>query len=101
MALFRRGKWWWTDFSVNGARYRQPLRTKDWREAQSREKELITQASVGRLAPSSQKFARLGFTEAAKCVLGDLTPHLAPRSVVTARERIAPLRAHFGVTPLT
>src|SRR5215475_11989769 len=50
MALFKRGKWWWTDFSVNGVRYRQPIRdkeghrTKDWREALSREKELIAQA---------------------------------------------------------
>jgi hypothetical protein len=39
MALFKRGKTWWTDSSVNGVRYRQPLRTTDWRKAQSREKE--------------------------------------------------------------
>jgi integrase len=101
MALFKRGKWWWTDFSLDGTRYRQPLRTKDWREAQSKEKELIAQAHAGKLAPSSQKFARLGFAQAADCVLADLTAHLAPRSVVTARERIAPLRSYFGVTPLT
>jgi len=101
MALFKRGKWWWTDFSVDGLRYRQPLRTKDWRAAQSREKELIAQASVGKLAPSSQKFARLGFTQAADRVLAELAAQLAPRSMVTARERIAPLRGYFGVTPLT
>jgi hypothetical protein len=64
MALFNRGKWWWTDFSVNGVRYRQPIRdehgqrTKDWREALSREKELVAEAQAGKLAASSQQFAR-------------------------------------------
>ena len=38
MALFKRNKTWCADFSVNGQRYRQSLRTKDWREAQAREK---------------------------------------------------------------
>jgi len=65
MAVFRRNKTWWSDFSVNGQRYRQSLRTRDWREAQAREKELITQASQGKLTPTSQQFARLAFSEAA------------------------------------
>ncbi len=99
MALFRRGKWWWTDFSVNGARYRQPLRTKDWREAQAREKELIAQASAGKLASSSQQFARLAFTEAADRYLAERAPHLAPSSLTHERERLKPLRAYFGATP--
>ncbi len=45
MAIYKRGKTWWTDFSVNGQRYRESLRVTDWREAQAREKELIVQAS--------------------------------------------------------
>jgi hypothetical protein len=65
MSLFKREKTWWTDFSINGVRYRMSLDTTDWREAQSREKEKITQASMGKLAPSSQQFARLAFIEAA------------------------------------
>ena len=101
MALYRRGKWWWTDFSINGARYRQPLRTKDWRVAQAREKELITQASTGKLAPSSQQFARLAFSEAADRYLADRLAHLAPRSVRTEQERLKPLRAFFGTSSLT
>lgn len=64
MAMFKRGKIWWTDFSVNGVRYRFSLETTDWREAQSREKEKIAQASAGKLAPSNQQFARLAMTEA-------------------------------------
>ena len=101
MALFRRGKWWWTDFSVHGARYRQSLKTTDWREAQAREKELIAQASQGKLAPSSQQFGRLAFSEAAERYITDRSPHLAPKSIRSERERIKRLKDFFGATPLT
>jgi hypothetical protein len=37
VALFRRNRTWWTDFSTNGARFRQSLDTTDWREAHKRE----------------------------------------------------------------
>ncbi len=99
MALFKRGKIWWTHFFVNGARYRQSLRTTDWREALQREKELIAQASAGKLAPSSQQFARLAFSEAADRYLDERTAHLAPSSLVHERERLKPLRAYFGAMP--
>ena len=48
MALFRRNKTWWTDFSVNGQRFRQSLDTIDWREALREEKKLIAQESSRR-----------------------------------------------------
>ena len=51
MALYKRGKTWHTDFSVNGERFRQSLDTSDWREAQAKEKELIARASQGKLPP--------------------------------------------------
>ena len=66
MAVFRRGKWWWTDFSVNGQRFRQPLDTTDSREALKNEKEKIGQAQTGKLSVAGQSFARLAFTEAAE-----------------------------------
>jgi hypothetical protein len=53
MALFRRNKTWWTDFSVNGVRFRMSLNTTDWREALSREKEKIAEAQAGKLSASS------------------------------------------------
>jgi hypothetical protein len=56
MSLYKRGKTWHTDFMVNGQRFRQSLDTTDWREAQSKQKDLIAQASQGKLAPSSQQF---------------------------------------------
>ncbi len=50
MALYKRGKIWYADFSVDGHRYQVSLRTTDWREAQTKEKELVTQAMQGKLA---------------------------------------------------
>ena len=99
MSVFRRNKTWYADFTVNGQRYKQSLQTTDWREALAREKELIAQASAGKLAPSSQQFARLVFSEAADRYLGERTPHLAPSSLAHERERLKPLRAYFGATP--
>ena len=51
MSLYKRGKTWHIDFSVNGQRFRQSLDTSDWREAQAKEKELIAHASQGKLPP--------------------------------------------------
>jgi len=101
MALVKRGRTWHTQFYVNGARYRQSLRTTDWREALQREKELIAQASVGKLAPSSQQFARLAFSVAVDRYLEDRKAYLAPRSIRTEQERLKNLRLFFGATPLT
>src|SRR5207253_2242587 len=52
MSLYKRGKTWHTDFSVNGQRFRQSLDTTDWREAQASEKTLIHKAREGKLAGS-------------------------------------------------
>lgn len=72
MSLWKRGDWCWTDFAVNGTRYRLPLHTEDSREAKRPEKEKISDAQGGKLAPSSLNFARLGFTEAAERCLAEL-----------------------------
>lgn len=100
MSLYKRGKTWHTDFTVNGQRFRQSLDTTDWREAQSSQKELIAQASDGKLAPTSQQFARLSFSEAADRYLAERIAHLAPRSIRTERERLKPMRDFFEATPL-
>ena len=65
MALVKRGKTWHTHFVVNGQRFRQSLGTKDWREAQSKEKQLIAEASEWKLTHNSTTLARLPFTQAA------------------------------------
>jgi integrase len=100
MALYKRGKTWHTDFTVNGQRFRQSLETTDWREAQSKQKELIAQASQGSLTPKAQTFFRVGFTTASNRHLDDRTPHLAAKSVETEKQRLKPLQAYFKETPL-
>ncbi|SRR6266849_1593932 len=101
MSLYKRGKTWHTDFTVNGERFRQSLDTTDWREAQSEEKKLIAQASEGKLTPKTHLFARLHFSEAATRYLEDRLPNLAARSIETERERLKPLGKYFGEMPLT
>jgi hypothetical protein len=65
VALVKRGKTWHCHFVVNGQRFRQSLGTKDWREAQCKEKELIGQATEGRLTQTSATLARQPFGQAA------------------------------------
>jgi integrase len=101
MSLYKRGDTYWTDFSVNGQRFRVSLDTSDWREAQRLQKERITEASQGKLAPASQQFARLAFGEAADRFLADRIPHLAARSIQTEKERSKPLKEYFGATALS
>jgi|SRR5271157_361499 len=96
MALKKRGKTWHTHFFVDGQRFRQSLDTSDWREAQAKEKALITQATQGKLAAGSQQFSKLSFGEAADKNLAERIARLAPRSVQTERERLRPLCAVFG-----
>lgn len=100
MSLFKRGRTWWTDFSVNGVRYRMSLETTDWREAQSGEKEKITQASEGKLAPSTHQFARLALPEALDRYLVDRSAYVAAPSHRSESDHAKPLREYFGATPI-
>jgi len=100
MSLWKRGEWYWTDFAVNGTRYRLPLHTQDGREAKRLEKEKITEAQTGKLSPSSVNFARLGFTEAAERYLEERKHGLARYSIRTEQERSRNPKGHFGQTPL-
>ncbi len=96
MSLFKRGKTWWTDFSINGMRYRLSLDTIDWREAQSREKEKIAAASAGKLTPETQCFARIAFPEAAARWLAEKRPRVAPKTYITELERANAPKLFFG-----
>ena len=96
MALKKRGKTWHTHFFVDGQRFRQSLETSDWREAQSKEKDLIADAKAGKLSPTKQEFARLTFREATEQFLQDRSPHLAPLSIRTERERAKVVNRTFG-----
>ena len=48
MAIYKRGKTYHTDVTVNGIRYRESLETTNWQEAQRLQKELIVRVSEGK-----------------------------------------------------
>jgi integrase len=98
--LFKRNKTWWTDFTVEGKRFRVTLKTTDRREAKAREKELIAEAAKGALASSRQDFAALTFGEAADRDLRDRKPELADSSHAKLRHLLVKPRQFFGTTRL-
>jgi hypothetical protein len=100
MALKKRGKTWHCHFVVNGQRFRQSLGTKDWREAQSKEKELIGQAMEGKLTQTSTTLARQPFGQAADDYVTARKLELAAASQAKEKQLLVQLRAYFKQEPL-
>jgi integrase len=98
MALYKRGGTWWTDFSVNGQRFRLTLDTSDWREAQRQEKEKITDAQQGKIA--SQQFSRLPFSQAAERFLLQRVVEVSANTLSTESDQMKALKAFFGSKPV-
>ncbi|MGH9475063.1 MAG: tyrosine-type recombinase/integrase [Terriglobales bacterium] len=96
MSLIKRGGIWWADFALNGLRYRQSLKTADWRKAEGREKELIAEAAGGKLASTTVPFARLPFSAAGAQYLAEKALRTAASSVARERSALRPLAVHFG-----
>src|SRR5437773_2084286 len=111
MGLWKRGKWYWADFAVNGTRYRIPLKDKGKRipvlaedhrkyqetyekaiRAEERAKE---RAEQGELSLSSRNFARMGFTEASERYLSTRRLELKPSSQAKERQLLVKLREYF------
>ena len=95
MALVKRGKTWHCHFVVNGQRFRQSLGTKDWREAQAKEKELIGQAMEGKLTQTSASLARQPFGQAADEYMTARKLELATASQAKEKQLLVQLRAYF------
>jgi integrase len=100
MSLLKRGKTWHCHFVVNGQRFRQSLETKDWREAQAKEKQLIAEASEGKLTHNSTTLARLPFAQAADEYVSARKLELAPASQAKEKQLLVQLRAYFKREPL-
>jgi integrase len=100
MALNKRGKTWHTNFVVNGQRFRQSLGTTDWREAQAKEKELVAQASEGKLSHTTTSLARQPFGLAADDYVAARHLELAPASRAKEKQLLVQLRAYFKDQPL-
>jgi integrase len=115
MALWRRGKWCWSDFTVNDTRYRIPLKdqrgkripydedpqSSDYKRALEAETRAKVAAEKDELLAARQRFSKLRFGEAADRFLSERIPYLAPRTVETERERVKPLKAYFVGTRLS
>src|SRR5215469_2196754 len=100
MALHKRGKTWHCHFVVNGQRFRQSLGTKDWREAQTKEKELIGQAMEGKVTQTSTALARQPFGQAADDYVTARKLELATASQAKEKQLLVQLRAYFKQEPL-
>ncbi|MGB9071751.1 MAG: site-specific integrase [Terriglobales bacterium] len=100
MSLVKRGKTWHCDFVVNGQRFRQSLETTDWREAQSKEKDLIGQATGGKLTQTSTSLARQPFGQAADDYVTARKLELAAASRAKEKQLLVQLRAYFKHEPL-
>ena len=98
MSLWKRGRRYWTDFSVDGVRYRKPLRTHNWQVAKRREQELIEAARVGQLETEN---GPKHLFDAIDRYLNDKIIHCAPRTVELERERLSLIKQHFGDVKLS
>jgi integrase len=100
MSLYKRKNTWWTDFSVNGQRFRESLDTSDWREAQAKEKQLIAQASQGKLTSTNHQFSRLAFGIAVDEYLASRRLELSKRSLTKEKHLLIQPSRFFGAVPL-
>ena len=100
MALVKRGKTWHTHFVINGQRIRQSLHTGDGREAQAREKQLISEASEGKLSHTATTLARQPFLQAAEDYLTARKLELANASQAKERQLLVQPKAYFQQEPL-
>jgi integrase len=102
--IYKRGKHWHLDVTINGVRYREtlltpeePFGTTDHKAAKRREKERIAEIHDGRGAsPTGRDFARKPFGVAADVFLEDRKPHVSERTHQLERNLLVPLRKHFG-----
>jgi len=100
MSLVKRGKTWHCHVFVNGQRFRQSLETSDWREAQAKVKELIAQATEGKLTQSSSTLARQPFGQAADDYVTARKLELALASQAKEKQLLVQLRAYFKQGPV-
>ncbi|HUQ95162.1 MAG TPA: site-specific integrase [Bryobacteraceae bacterium] len=99
--VYKRGKHWYMDVTINEDRYREALNTTDRREALALEKKRIADIGQNRAAPASTKdFARKSLSEAAEPFLTERIGHVTERTIQFEKERLRPLTAFFGDQPL-
>ena len=99
MSLWKRGRQYWTDFTVAGRRYRKRLGTTNLRVATRRERELIEEAGHGRLNDHEQGPHCL--SAAIDAYLTAKRIRCSPRTIELEEERLSLVTKHFGEVPLS
>ncbi len=92
MSLYKRGNWYWADFTVDGIRYRKSLETSNWQEAIKRQRELIEVAAKGQL--ETQRGPKRLF-EAVESYLEYKAVVCAARTVELEGERLSIVKKHY------
>lgn len=100
MALFKRNKTWWCDFTEDSERYRESLKTRNWQEALKREKARIAEVQKGIGLANDKHLSKGTFNEAAERYLASRKLDLAPRSQAKERESLTGPRRAFGSVQL-
>jgi integrase len=101
--IFKRGtgkkKWYWMDNTVNGIRYREPLKTQNWQEAVQNERDRLLEIAQGKTGARGPA-GRQTFNCAADDYIQERHLHSAEKTCRTDRERSQALRNAFGGLPL-
>lgn len=99
--LKKRGEYYHLDVVIDGVRYREGLKTTDWRKAKEQEKKRIAEIQAGKVAaPAGRAFARLPFSEAADVYLDERKGKVAERTTQFETERLKPLKRYFADKPV-
>jgi integrase len=99
MSLWKRGRQYWTDFTVAGRRYRKRLGTTNLRTATRRQRELVEVAGHGRLSADEQ--GPKGLSDAIGAYLDAKRMRCSPRTIELEEERLSLVKKHFGDVPLS
>src|SRR5438552_8316750 len=93
--IYKRGKWYYMDDSVNGVRYREPLKTTNWQEALRLEKERLAEIAAGK-GLNRHIAAKQTFNQAADSYVEKRKLFSAEKTYLTDKQRSGPLRESFG-----
>lgn len=96
--IYKREKWYWMDATVNGCRYREPLETRDWREAQRLERERIQQLKNRAPDPikRAKSYGSMDVKAAMEAYVAERQATVSPRMCAFWQEQAVPLAKHFG-----
>jgi len=94
MSLYKRGRIWWADFSVHGARHQVSTETADRRVAVQRERELIEQARKSRMP--RKEWARRNLKEVVDLYLAERVTDSCESTIKKERQFLRPAVKALG-----